>query len=87
LLKDWKKLISDSGASLYIGLASYKLNTDNEYEYTEWKNGDAVLEKETKICIKEEKVKGIVYFSYSSLFSKETLNTSARQKVKAVISR
>jgi len=85
LLEEWKNMLKESNVSLVIGLASYKLGTDSESDIIEWQNGDKVLEKQTKICSNDKSISGMVYFSYSSLFSKEELNNKARQKIKAVI--
>lgn len=66
LLKDWQNLTKDSNTRLIIGLASYKINTQNEPDKEEWSNGTAVINRQAEICKKSPDVSGLVYFSYSS---------------------
>lgn len=67
LVKDWQNLTKKSETKLVIGLATYKINTENEPDRTEWANGTEVINRQIKICEKNEKIYGHIFFSYSSM--------------------
>lgn len=71
-LNSWASLDINKNVKLYVGLAGYKANTDSD-EGT-WLYSDNVLSKEYKIAIQNEKVSGIMLYSYSAL---EDENASA----------
>lgn len=71
-LNSWASLDINKNVKLYVGLAGYKANTDSD-EGT-WLYSDNVLSKEYKIAIQNEKVSGIMLYSYSVL---EDENASA----------
>ena len=71
-LNSWASLDINKNVKLYVGLAGYKANTDSD-EGT-WLYSDNVLSKEYKIAIQNEKVSGIMLYSYSTL---EDENASA----------
>ena len=64
-LNSWASLDINKNVKLYVGLAGYKANTDSD-EGT-WLYSDNVLSKEYKIAIQNEKVSGIMLYSYSAL--------------------
>lgn len=71
-LNSWASLDINKNVKLYVGLAGYKANTDSD-EGT-WLYRDNVLSKEYKIAMQNEKVSGIMLYSYSAL---EDENASA----------
>lgn len=71
-LSAWSDLDINKSVKLYVGLAGYKANTDSD-EGT-WLYSDNVLSKEYKIAMQNEKVSGIMLYSYSAL---EDENASA----------
>lgn len=71
-LTAWSALDINKSVKLYVGLAGYKANTDAD-EGT-WLYSDNVLSKEYKIAMQNEKVSGIMLYSYSAL---EDENASA----------
>lgn len=71
-LTAWSALDINKSVKLYVGLAGYKANTDSD-EGT-WLYSDNVLSKEYKIAMQNEKVSGIMLYSYSAL---EDENASA----------
>lgn len=71
-LNSWASLNINKNVKLYVGLAGYKANTDSD-EGT-WLYSDNVLSKEYKIAMQNEKVSGIMLYSYSAL---EDENASA----------
>ena len=64
-LNSWANLDINKNVKLYVGLAGYKANTDSD-EGT-WLYSDNVLSKEYKIAMQNEKVSGIMLYSYSAL--------------------
>ena len=64
-LNSWASLDLNKNVKLYVGLAGYKANTDSD-EGT-WLYSDNVLSKEYKIAMQNEKVSGIMLYSYSAL--------------------
>lgn len=71
-LTAWSDLDINKSVKLYVGLAGYKANSDAD-EGT-WLYSENVLSKEYKIAIQNEKVSGIMLYSYSAL---EDENASA----------
>lgn len=71
-LNSWASLDINKNVKLYVGLAGYKANTD--YDEGTWLYSDNVLSKEYKIAMQNEKVSGIMLYSYSAL---EDENASA----------
>ena len=86
LLKEWKALTKNSKTKLITGLAAYKVGTENPPDNAEWQKGEDILSRQTEICLFDEKIFGVCFFSYTYLFSGDKLNTAAREKVKDVIS-
>ena len=71
-LTAWSNLDINKSVKLYVGLAGYKANSDAD-EGT-WLYSVNVLSKEYKIAMQNEKVSGIMLYSYSAL---EDENASA----------
>lgn len=71
-LNSWASLDINKNVKLYVGLAGYKANTDSDEDT--WLYSDNVLSKEYKIAMQNEKVSGIMLYSYSAL---EDENASA----------
>ncbi len=67
LLSDWKACVVGREAKLLIGLATYKIGTQNEPDKTEWSNGKEVIKRQTEICRKSNEIYGHIYFSYTSM--------------------
>lgn len=67
LVKDWQKLTEKSETKLAIGLATYKINTENEPDCTEWSNGTDVITRQIKICQNNSAISGHMFFSYTSM--------------------
>ncbi len=80
LLKDWQDLCGGHKAKLKIGLASYKAGTESKTDGTEWKESSDILSRQLKLC-KEKKVDGVVFYSYSSLFSNQEPNRKERENL------
>ena len=71
-LNSWASLDINKNVKLYVGLAGYKANTDSD-EGT-WLYSDNILADEYKTAVNNEKVSGIMLYSYSAL---EDENASA----------
>lgn len=64
-LNSWASLDINKNVKLYVGLAGYKANTDSD-EGT-WLYSDNILADEYKTAVNNEKVSGIMLYSYSAL--------------------
>lgn len=80
-LNSWASLDINKNVKLYVGLAGYKANTDSD-EGT-WLYSDNVLSKEYKIAMQNEKVSGIMLYSYSAL-KDENASTEIANLTKAM---
>ncbi len=67
LLADWQSALKNAPSELIIGLASYKIKTQNEPDKKEWANGTDVIKKQIELCKSSNDIKGHIYFSYSSM--------------------
>ena len=86
LLKSWKNIVDEnSNVELLISLPAYKIGTDSKADYKEWNTETDILSRQAEICFKDDKIDGFVIFSYSSLFSKEELNTKQRNNLKDAV--
>lgn len=80
LLGSWKKLLAKhKNTRLIIGLAAYKVGTDQEPDNKEWGAQDDILMRQAKLCLEDSAVSGHIFFSYSSLFSGKEANKRARE--------
>lgn len=73
-LSDWTALDYADGVRLYVGLGCYKAGTDAD-EGT-WLEKNDILAEEINILKKNDKVKGVVLYSYASLYE-----PSAQQEI------
>lgn len=83
LLEEWKSLVKETDVSLCVGLAAYKLGTENFPDSAEWKNGDTVLARQVRECMTDDSVSGNIFFSYTTLFSDADINKTARDNIKS----
>lgn len=67
LLADWQIKTSGTNTKLLIGLATYKIGTQNEPDRTEWANGAEVIKRQIQLCKDDGSISGHIYFSYSSM--------------------
>jgi len=81
ILKNWLTLCKDNDVELLIGLAPYKIGTATEADGTEWQTETDILARQVKECYENERISGYIFFSYSSLFSEESLNTKQREAI------
>lgn len=85
LLPAWKRLLEGTNTRLCIGLGVYKTGTATEADGEEWQNNDDILSRETLTCAEDADIDGQIFYSYSSLFSDEELNTRVRNNIKKVL--
>lgn len=86
LLSNWKELGSkNTDVELHIGLASYKIGSQEQYDKEEWNKDSDIIARQAKICRDDDSVCGYVLFSYTSIFSNQELNTKQRQNYKNFI--
>ncbi len=81
LLYKWMDLVKYSNVVLYCGLPSYKIGTDSPNDKQEWNEKTDIIARQIKL-LDENAVNGYVYFSYSSLFSKNELNRNQLNNIK-----
>lgn len=67
LLDEWQKEINGTDTKLLIGLATYKIGTQNEPDREEWASGAEVIKEQAQICKDTSGIDGHIYFSYSSM--------------------
>lgn len=80
-LTAWSNLDINKSVKLYVGLAGYKANTDSD-EGT-WLYSDNILADEYKTAVNNEKVSGIMLYSYSAL-KDENASTEIANLTKAM---
>lgn len=84
LLEKWVEIAQKNlDVDLNIGLAAYKIGTENPPDNEEWQNFDDIIAKQVEICYENNFVKGFVLFSYSAMFSNDDLNVSQRENLKS----
>lgn len=80
-LNSWASLDINKNVKLYVGLAGYKANTDSD-EGT-WLYSSNILADEYKTAVNNEKVSGIMLYSYSAL-EDENASTEIANLTKAM---
>ena len=86
LVVEWIKCVQNTDVSLYIGLAPYKLGTENEADKAEWAEGVYVVSDQLKNVFARGEIEGIVLYSYSSLSNENELFLKQRENIKNEIS-
>jgi uncharacterized lipoprotein YddW (UPF0748 family) len=82
LLEKWLKLCKkNENVKVFIGLAAYKIGTQSANDGTEWQEYDDIISRQTEICLENTQIDGVVYFSYTGLFSDELQNTKERENL------
>ena len=81
LLKEWLKFCKNSKASLKIGLAPYKIGTESDTDGDEWQKNSDILARQVALCRQNSKINGVVFYSYTSLFSESEQNTAERNNM------
>ena len=70
-LESWAGLDINKTVKLYVGLAGYKAGTDSD-EGT-WLESSNILSEQYRIAMENEKVSGIMLYSYSALEDENAL--------------
>ena len=68
LLNSWIEYLSGSDVYLYIALAPYKLDTDQNPDSVEWKDGTDIIARQIEIIKNNPFTHGFALFSYSYVF-------------------
>lgn len=71
LLNDWTDLKRHPSVALYIGLAAYKLGSEDA-ESPEWQTTPDILKKQAADA--ETRADGVIIYSYSGLFKEDSIN-------------
>jgi uncharacterized lipoprotein YddW (UPF0748 family) len=81
LVVEWIKCVQNTDVSLYIGLAPYKLGTENQPDKKEWETGVNVVADQLKNIFARGEINGIALFSYSSLSNKNELFLKQKENI------
>ena len=74
-----------SNLKIYIGLAAYKIGDSSaDLNSGEWISSDDILARQA-LDVKKANGNGVFIFAYSSIMSKEELNTAQRDNLAAVL--
>lgn len=82
LLNDWFSFCENSKVRLKIGLAAYKVGAGSSSDGDEWKTNTDILARQVSLCRANQKIGGVVFFSYETLFSDNTPNKLERENLK-----
>lgn len=85
LLSAWKDIPRKEGVRLIIGLPAYKLGTAAAPDSEEWQTGEEILARQTRLCMSDDDICGVCFFSYSGLFTEDETHISSLKKVKKVL--
>ncbi len=85
LLNEWKNICQNTEVALLIGTAPYKIGTASNTDGTEWQESGDILARQVRLCRADPLIGGVVFFSYTGLFSQDGLNTIERENLKAVL--
>lgn len=83
LLTAWLDL-AEGKTNLYIGLAAYKSGTEQPPDNEEWQKDNKIIARQIE-AVRQNGLKGFVFFSYSSLFSKSETNAEQLKYIKEVL--
>lgn len=78
LFESWENISAKSDAKLIIGLASYKIDIQNDIELEEWSRGD-LLKREIEYA--QNDADGFCFFSYTSLFGNSENQVKERENI------
>ena len=82
-LNQWKELVQDTGTELIVGLAAYKINTEDHYAKQgryEWQQNSDILSRQIDQIQQDDAVRGYAVFSYNSLFQPAAENAQRVSK-------
>lgn len=85
LIGQWKDVTAGTGTKLCVGLAPYKIGTEQSPDCNEWADGVNVLKREAQTCSTDKDICGAVYFSYSSLFENGKLCAQDLSEISALV--
>ncbi len=85
LLNRWLEICENKSVALKIGLAPYKAGTKSETDGSEWQDNDDILAEQTRLCLENKSITGVIYFSYTYLFSENKANVTQLENLKEVI--
>ncbi len=86
LVNNWKSTVTNSSILLVVGLAAYKIGTDDGGS-DEWRTREDMLKSQIADAksLLGSKYKGFAIFDYESFFSGSSMNTKNRNNMKTVI--
>lgn len=88
-LKQWEGLVKGTDVKLVVGLAAYKINTEDNYAKSgrdEWINGNNILAKQIQVAKAAVNYGGFSLFSYHSIVYPEKENAwKVSQEIESVV--
>lgn len=81
LLTLWLDMVQNKSASLCVGLANYKIGTEQEPDKAEWNSETDIISRQIDLLV-ENGVESFCFFSYSAVFSENSLNKTQTQNIK-----
>ncbi len=85
ILNEWNSLEKHKSIKLYAGLAPYKIGTNDELSNNEWNTDTDILKRQVADVHNANNFDGYCFYSYTSLFSNDVLNTKQRENLLSVI--
>ena len=85
LLTHWIEYLSGTDTLLYVALAPYKLDTDQNPDSIEWKDGVDIISKQISLINKNPFVDGFALYSYSFVFGEgENIQKQKNKIIKSI---
>ena len=85
LVNDWIEYLSGTDVYLYIALAPYKLDTDQNPDSLEWNNGTHIIAKQIKYINDNPFIEGFALYSYSFVFGEGENYEMQKENIKKII--
>ncbi len=85
LLNSWIEYLSGSDVLLYVALAPYKLDTDQNPDSIEWSDGTDIVAKQIKLVKANPFAHGFALYSYSFLFGEGENYEKQKENIKKQI--
>ena len=83
LSAQWSALSTNPAVQLYLGLASYKIGTEDR-DSKEWIENNDILKRQVLLSRQDPVVDGIAFYSYTSLFGSKEYYRAERENVLAL---
>ena len=82
ILNNWSEIQKKYSVPMFVGLGAYKYYEEDLPDFEEWNNAPELLAEQVEMCRKNPQVSGHVYYSYSSVFSENSVDILSYLKEK-----